>query len=157
MDLKAVEPGIDPGHQQLNDPGLLQREQFVPDFVELKQGCLYLGFIDGQATLPRRLPGLHHDLWLDQNSAQLRDDRPFDLTGCQPADRTGLWANLDDVDAAIVAIEIALAPRLGRHHWPIIGGKQQPPQQSGRLSRGCAGPGMGVGRMDRLRLLPEVL
>ena len=145
MDLEAILPGIDPHDEQLDDSGLLQGKQLIPDLVELEEGCFDLGFVDGQ-PLGRAAFQVCTTI-----SGWTRIWRSCEMTApsTSPAARRLIGQasgpDLDDIDAAIVPVEMALrrvwAGTMGRS----LGAKRMPRSKAGALAEVVLARWWGLG------------
>jgi len=122
---------------------LFRREQFIPQRIELLDGCSSVGLGDPVAPRTRCLPCARDNLRLAEDGTQLVDDGGFNLASRHAADGTRPGAVLQNRLAEIVAVEPASLARMCRRERRAIGAEQQPLQKRGRLG---AGPGRSLAR-----------
>ena len=138
---------IDAFDEELDDTGLLGGEKLTPQRIEPFQRLAHLSLRNVPHGVPCRAPGAHDDLGRPQQTAQLIDDRGFDLARRHALDGTGCGVALQHVGRNIVAVELALATRVsGRHRrsgWP----EDQALEQAGICARVRMARLRGLSRM----------
>ncbi len=80
-DVKTIHADIDPFDEELDNAGLLGREEFVPDSVEVDEGRADFCLSDILHLLPRRAPCCDYDFRRAEEDAELVDDGSLDFGG----------------------------------------------------------------------------
>ncbi|MEG9883493.1 MAG: hypothetical protein V6Z86_02530 [Hyphomicrobiales bacterium] len=95
-DIDAVAPNLDALDEELDDAGLLGREQLVPQRIQPFQGFPDLSLGQTIDLGSRRPPCADDHLRGAKEAAQLVDHRALDLGGGHAPDRAGIVAALQN-------------------------------------------------------------
>lgn len=125
--------------QQRDNSRLLDREELVPQRVDLLQSRTGVGLGDVVGVGARRLPRPGHDLGLAEHSTHLVNNCGLDLPRWHAADGAGSSAMLQHRLTDVVAVQPPALAGVRRRECRAVGSEQQAPQQRGRLGAGAGG------------------
>src|SRR3954468_13718731 len=100
----------------MHDARLLGGEEFVPEWIVSLQGLTHVSFLDIGYRLARRAPGAHDDLRRAKQTAELVDDRIFDLRRGHAPHRKFFGITFQNISRDVIAIELAALARVSRRH-----------------------------------------
>jgi len=144
-------------YQQLNDPGLLRRKQFIPHRLDRLQRQNHLLGVCCGIKRYDFTDGLRHHLGCLQHFSDLCNHRRFNLAGRSTRHRASLFPDLHRRRIHVVAIHLVAFMGGARRHGPAIVGEDQALQEGGCSGRTILASALFLiaATQHRLHLLPH--